>query len=86
MTAVTVTMGTTSQARRRPSATSVLRWMDLMETSEQFLLAGLRRRIGPDGDLNQAYREWYKAQLANRDGEIAQMLSRSRRLGAAYGD
>ncbi len=33
-------------------------WKDLMDTCEQLLLAGLRHKIGPDGDLNQAYREW----------------------------
>ena len=26
-------------------------WVDLMNACEQFLLAGLRREIGPDGDL-----------------------------------
>jgi hypothetical protein len=31
-----------------------------MDASAQFLLAGLRREIGPDGDLKAAYRKWYK--------------------------
>lgn len=38
-------------------------WVDLMETCEQFLLAGLRREIGPDGDLRAAYRRWYAEQM-----------------------
>ena len=29
-------------------------WVDLMNACEQFLLAGLRREIGPDGDLKAA--------------------------------
>jgi hypothetical protein len=72
--------------RSQPSAQSVLLWMDLMEACEQFVLAGLRRKIGPTGDLDRAYREWYAAQKANRDQEIAHMLSRSRRLGPTDGD
>ena len=72
--------------RAGPSAQSVLRWMDLMETCEQMVLAGLRRKIGPDGDLERAYRDWYRQQRANRDSEIAHMLSRSRRLGPPNGD
>lgn len=35
-------------------------WKDLMDTSEELLLAGLRHKIGPDGDLNAAYAEWIR--------------------------
>lgn len=69
----------------RPSAESVLRWMDLMETCEQLVRAGLRRKIGPDGDLDTAYGEWYAAKRSKRHSEIAHMLSRSRQLGLAHG-
>lgn len=31
-----------------------------MELSHAMLLAGLRHRIGPDGDLQEAYRQWYE--------------------------
>jgi hypothetical protein len=34
-------------------------WVDLMNACEEFLLAGLRREVGPDGDLKAAYRKWY---------------------------
>lgn len=30
-------------------------WMGVMNVCEQFLLAGLRREIGPNGDLRAAY-------------------------------
>lgn len=33
-------------------------WYQAMELSHEMLLAGLRNRIGPDGDLKAAYREW----------------------------
>ena len=31
-------------------------WVDLMEACDQFLFAGLRREVGPDGDVYAAYR------------------------------
>lgn len=42
-------------------------WKDLMDTCEQFVLAGLRREIGPDGDLKAAYREWYFRGMEEHD-------------------
>ena len=48
----------------------ILAWCDLMDSLEQFLLAGLRRKIGPDGDLEAAYREWYQRQMEERDKAI----------------
>jgi hypothetical protein len=44
-----------------PDATpqqGVAAYLDLLDACEQFLLAGLRREIGPDGDLKAAYRKW----------------------------
>jgi hypothetical protein len=34
-------------------------WYQAMELSHEMLMAGLRSRIGPDGDIQQAYRDWY---------------------------
>jgi hypothetical protein len=48
-------------------------WVDLMNTCEQFLLAGLRREIGPHGDLQAAYREWYARQMEEHDRMIFHM-------------
>lgn len=75
-----------SRPRRRPSVEGVLRWMDLMETCEQLVLAGLRRKVGPDGDLAEAYRAWNARQMARRDRELPQMLSPARRLGRVHAD
>jgi len=49
-------------------------WVDLMNACEQFLLAGLRREIGPDGDLRAAYRRWYAAQMEEHDRTILHMM------------
>ncbi len=44
-------------------AERVQAWFELMQISEQFLLAGIRHRIGPDGDLQQAVRQWYEQEM-----------------------
>jgi len=49
-------------------------WADLMEVCEQFLLAGLRRKVGPDGDVAAAYREWHKAHMMEHDRAMQHML------------
>ena len=33
-----------------------------MEATHELILAGLRQKIGPDGDLQAAYRQWYRHQ------------------------
>jgi len=76
----------TSRHRRSPSVEGVLRWMDLMEACEQLLLAGLRRKVGPNGDLSAAYRAWNARQMARRDRELPEMLSPARRLGTGHAD
>ena len=51
-------------------------WVDLMNACEQFLLAGLRREIGPDGDLKAAYRKWYAEQMDEHDRVVRRMVER----------
>jgi hypothetical protein len=51
-------------------------WVDLMNACEQFLLAGLRREIGPEGDLKAAYRRWYAAQMEEHDRTMLHMMER----------
>lgn len=55
-------------------------WVDLMNTCEQFLLAGLRREIGPDGDLQEAHRRWYEQQMEEHDRMILRMIERFNQL------
>lgn len=58
-------------------------WIDLMNACDEFLLAALRREIGPDGDLKAAYRRWYWQQMEDHDQAMFRML---RRLDAAWKD
>ena len=48
-------------------------WLDLLDACEQFLLAGLRREIGPDGDLEAAYCQWNRQQREEHDEKIQRM-------------
>jgi hypothetical protein len=56
-------------------------WVDLMNACEQFLLAGLRREIGPDGDLHAAYRRWYAQQMEEHHQTVLRMMRESERRG-----
>jgi hypothetical protein len=35
-------------------------WHQAMELSHAMLMMGLRQKIGPEGDLHAAYRQWYE--------------------------
>ena len=59
-------------------------WVDLMNACEQFLLAGLRREIGPDGDLKAAYRKWYAQQMEEHDRTMLHMMEEFERRGGGH--
>ena len=55
-------------------------WYELVDENEVLLLAGLRARIGPHGDLKAAYRDWQDRHLEDQDrGLIALLENLSRR-------
>ena len=67
-----------------PSATPeqcIAMWADLMNACDEFLLAGLRREIGPDGDLKAAYRKWYAEQMEEHDRMMLHMMEEFERRG-----
>jgi hypothetical protein len=59
-------------------------WADLTDTCEQFLLVGLRRKIGPHGDLKAAYRQWYARQMDEHDRTVTHTLEELARRSAKY--
>jgi hypothetical protein len=60
-------------------------YFDLLDTCEQFLLAGLREQIGPDGDVNAAYREWYWKHMEEHDRMMLHMMEEFHRRTAHAG-
>jgi hypothetical protein len=46
-----------------PLAKRIEIWAELVDESEALVRAGLRAKIGPDGDLEAAYRSWYARQM-----------------------
>jgi len=59
-------------------------WVDLMNACEQFVLAALRREIGPDGDLRAAYRRWYAEQMEEHDRMILHLAEELNRRGGGH--
>lgn len=59
-------------------------WADLMDACEQFVLAGLRREIGPEGDLKAAYRKWYAEQMEEHDRTMLHMIEEFERRGGGH--
>lgn len=49
-------------------------WLDLMDACEAFVRAGLRRRCGPDGDFEAAYRAWNAQEMEEHSAMIIHML------------
>jgi hypothetical protein len=62
---------------------SIRMWSDLVDTCEQFLLAGLQRTAAPGSDIRSVYRRWYAGQMEEHDRTIRRMVeSFDRRVSA----
>lgn len=51
-------------------------WVDLMDACDAMVMAGLRREIGPEGDLRAAFRRWHAAQREEHDQMIVRWARR----------
>jgi hypothetical protein len=69
-----------------PNPNCVAVWLDLMGTCEKLLLAGMRHRIGPDGDLRAEYRRWYEAQTREHDELLTRVCKRLHETTQEHGD
>jgi hypothetical protein len=49
-------------------------WADLVDATEELVKAGLRHRLGPDGDIEKAFRDWYVREMEEHDRTVAHML------------
>ena len=61
-------------------------WSELVDSCDALLLAGLRNRIGPDGDLQAAYRDWYARSMDGHERAQIQFLENLSRRERTRGD
>ena len=55
---------------------AVATWIDMLNTGTKLLRAGLRREVGPSGDVDAAYRRWYAAQMQEHHRKVRRLLQR----------
>jgi len=83
----TVALGATSApvagATNEPLRGCGHEWLSLLDACEKLTRAGLRRQIGPDGDLKDAYRRWYREQMDEHDRLVSASYDR---LHAAFAE
>ena len=53
-------------------------WVDLMKAGDKLLIAGLRRSVGSDGDLNAAAKNWYERVMQEHHQTVQRMILRDR--------
>ena len=67
-------------------AERVALWSELLDACDQLLLAGLRRQVGPDGDIAAAYRAWHTKQLEEHDKMMRHLMEELNRRAVAHGN
>lgn len=60
-------------------------WLDLLDASDQLLLAGIQARLPPGGDVQGAYREWCEQHAREHLAMLERMAERFNRLKAGNG-
>jgi len=45
-------------------------WCELVDMGEWFMRCDLKKEVGPGGDIDAAFRHWYKRAMNDRDREI----------------
>jgi len=73
---------TTPGGSRTQSGQAVREWLDMLSAGTKLLRAGLRREVGPAGDVDAAYRRWYAAQMQEHDHKVQRILQRLRKVEA----
>ena len=62
------------------------RWELAMTASHEMLMAGLRDRIGPDGDVQQAYRRWQQQHSDAKFNELSAVAAARKKRSAEATD
>jgi hypothetical protein len=53
-----------------PLAKRIEIWAHLVDETDALVRAGLRAKFGPEGDLEQAYRDWYARRMDQHEREL----------------
>ena len=59
-------------------------WADLVDATEELVKAGLRHKLGPDGDVDKAFRDWYVRETQEHDRTVAHMLDELHRRSSTH--
>lgn len=68
-----------------PLARRVQLWYELVDENEALVRAGLRAKIGPAGDLEAAYRQWYARYMDEHDRMLVALAENLSRREARHG-
>ncbi len=68
-----------------PMSRRIELWAEWLDACDEFLRASLRRKIGPDGDLQAAYREWYAEQMLEHDRTMLHLVEEFNRRSRSRG-
>ena len=69
-----------------PLEKRVALWAELVDECDAFLTAGLRARVGPNGDWKAAYREWYSRHLQDHERTQIALLENLNRRETCRGE
>lgn len=67
------------------SMRAVTLWREAIEANEAFLLAGMRRRLGPDADLLAERRRLYERWADEHDETVRRMVARVNEALTSHG-
>jgi len=65
--------------RDLPDEEKIALWAQMVEDGDQLLMAGLRDRVGPNGDPQAAFLEWLGRRTAEHDRAFVHMITNLRR-------
>jgi hypothetical protein len=66
-------------------AQCVTLWLDLLDASEAFLLAGFRRTCKTEEEVIAAYRQWNRERMEEHDEFMRRMADNLSRRGVRHG-
>jgi hypothetical protein len=59
---------------KMPNPRASAEWLAVMHATDVIQLAGLRHKLGPDGDIQAAYRRSYETHMLEHDKALIAML------------